>query len=685
MIYNELLTFFYKDEGDVMLDKVCTDVLYRIPLTNKFSDWEHSLQHLDPIADYRQRYPNIHFHVSIPDSFLMTTSSTEMARLVAYLVKMQAGSLDVILSRDTDLGVLFHVLLSYKNILPPGKQLSISISEARDPTDLVLFGIIDSVDRVYAFPSYLKENPFHRPPVRISIRDFASKLIEIGIPNSKLVIGVPSTIISVDNPLVDPSTIPTTYNSLCSSVTFTEWIPRRSSTREDGYDWENPHEKWKLRTRMGLSITNDIEYLHRMKIYGIGVFDLAFKRPVNPICSWHKDNFIQSVYQAINPQFSYNQQSATNEDLVLSPRWRMIGGRLGRILVFAQQQDEDSYVNYFNITDDNTLMASPLDHIVLGYNDDGHVYNIYKPSCQPYHAKPEDNNFIDSLNYLVDRYSLETLIRHATVHGSLLPPSILIFPEPLPINSPTGSIGAVLHPQIMPKLITWFKIRRHYQDRQDQQNYRTKRMSNQPYGMEINNIAYDTSVLYVEPNEVLKRPYNWGNRQKETSKRSNRTSERSNGRTGRSFMLDRPFELPEEIEEIHERIRPYACYNLYTPVRLGSSVSPRETYPEEISVNDTESPAETLEHPPALLESVDEDLNSSESTHTPYQDDFFQFGPIFDMFSSLNDTYEAISSQVENDLYSNNSDPIGPSDSTPENNQGEFDLLFYLFTTSWGL
>ena len=428
----------------------------------KFSDWEYSLKHSDPIADYRERYPDIRFQVSIPDSFLTTTSPTEMPRLVAYLIKMQAG-IDVMVDPNTDLGILYHTLMSFRDILPPGKQLSISLTDLSDPKELVDRGIIDAVNLIHIYPPYvLNESIFMRDtPVKFDLVKIIDRFIQAGIRSRMLIVGITSTISSNDIN-AEPFSV-TTLTDVCDSMEFTNWDLQR--IEKDQFVWSNAENKESTyKSVMGGSIVDQVGTLLRMKIYGIGIFDLPFQQPVNPICLALKNSVIHSVHQGLNASLQGRSTSSVSVKVPkVNPEFKVIGGqlvgggRLGKILFFSEQNEEENYMEYFNITDDNTLISSPIEHIILGYSDEDQVFNIYQPRCK---NQAKDSWFIQYLEHLVVDYSLETLLAEVHVDDTLLPPSILIFPGTFD-SVKEGNFDRV-YPQIAPILITWLRIRTHY-------------------------------------------------------------------------------------------------------------------------------------------------------------------------------------------------------------------------------
>ena len=431
-----------------MLDELCTDILYRIPLDNKYSDWEFALRHLDPLTQFRQRYPNLRLHLSVPDYFLITTSTAEMAHLVAYLVKMQAVSLDVIVDPTINLGVLYHVLLSYRDILPPGKQLSISVSHLVNPHALYEQGIIETVDKVYAIPPRMEiidptfPTERKRGSLLMDSLEFIRNFQNANIPPNKLVLGVLSAHISASLS-TDLSTIPT-MAEICDGPEFSAWRPRR--LEDDQLIWSNPKKNWSFRMLMGNSVTDQICSVSPKDITFM-IFDVSFSQPTNPVCSRHKDYFVQAVHQAITTGPRPQPREIEVEQF---PQWTtMGGGRLGQILVYATEGEEEAFKNYFNITDDNSFLASPIEQVAIGYNSEGEIYDIYQDNCD------EEPALSSHLEHLVERYALETIISEADVYGSLLPPSILIFP-----GASNASAVNFHHPA--PILITWFQKRASY-------------------------------------------------------------------------------------------------------------------------------------------------------------------------------------------------------------------------------
>lgn len=622
---------YQTDEGDVMLEEICTDILYRIPLAEKFSDWEHSLHFADPLAHYRQRYSKIRFHVSIPDYFLMTTSPTEMSRLVAYLVKMQAGSLDVIVNPETNLGLLYHALMSFQDILPPGKQMSISITDWKNPQELIDQGIIEAVSIVHAFPPIFTQDPIISlgSDSHSNLMRYTTQLLSAGIPNRKLVMAVASTSIAV-HPFADTSAVQTLAD-ICSDVQLQSFRPKR--IHNDQYSWTNSEKKWSFQTMIGRSIVDQITALRGKAIRGIGLFDVPFKQPSHPICSWHKDLFIQAVHLGLAGHYNL-VSNAPVEPSEIIPHWKVIGGqegggRLGNILVFADsQEDEEYYINYFRITDDNSLLASPIDHVVLGFNPDGHVYDIYQARCR------DEKRLFPYLEYLVNRYSLESVIENAHIYGSLLPPSILIFPKTVNMTSVRQ---AEPYPQPVPVLITWFKIRQSY-PWQIRQSTTTTLRPRSPYYETL----HDTSVY----SNVLG----------------------SFGSFGSNFGERCPYSKVMQL-----------------PKRLGNlSISSAKTtsHQDPIRSYPTREPAANIEHPPGMMpESFDRESNlpnaNPENVNLAASNELIQLESMLDLLSSLNvsnGTTKINSSEGNSTKQSPtvpSSDPRRPN-STLDNSQSEY-------------
>ncbi len=328
----------------------------------------------------------------------------------------------------------------------------------------------------------------------MDLGDFTRHFSYARIPAHKLVIGVPSAHIFV-SPYTDLSTIPTMAH-ICDGLEILSWRPRRID--EDQLTWRNPKKAWSFRMLMGSSITDQIWGVPS-RDFSFMIFDVPLNQPSNPICSWHKDHFAKAVHQAITsgPRLAQLGEPRVEESSIV-PQWNSIGdsyggGRLGHILVYASPGEQGVFTSYFNIIDDNSLLASPIEQIVLGYNSAGEIYDIYQDNCN------EESPLSKHLEYLVERYSLKTVISEAHIYGSLLPPSVLIFP-----GASNTSARNFLHPT--PVLITWFQKRSSYPVQWTEDGEYRPWMGGYYYGQSTPRPWYSNQHFYTQEPRDHRRP-----------------------------------------------------------------------------------------------------------------------------------------------------------------------------------
>lgn len=421
------------EQEGLSLDELCTDVLYRIPSAKQSSYWRHAVNFSDPISSFRQRHPNLRIHLSFHDHFLKTTSPSEANRLITYLKKIDSSGLDVIVNSRTNLSVLSLVLANYQRILYNNfLGLSITLDSHVETLSLVERGIVDLVDNVFLVPSTFKTEEHED----IGITGLN------GLLTRKLVIGLPSVTFVAPNEL-DRSSI-FSLTELCRDSNLAQWKPRIEI--DDRVVWSNSEKKWKFVMQMGKAVGSQMTRInHNSSPTGILIFDVSFKLDDNPICSRHKTLFIDSVRQTA-ASLGYRtggrrvkrvpKESATPVVKLMGE-----GDRLGKILIFATGDEDDQFRKYYSIYDEDTLLQSPVDHIILGFDDTGKIYDLYQQ--MPRELSQE------SIYKTIHQYYIDKILGggggDAFGAVKLHPPSIIVYPD---------AFGS--HP--IPILVTWVRV-----------------------------------------------------------------------------------------------------------------------------------------------------------------------------------------------------------------------------------
>lgn len=413
-----------------MVNSLCTDLLVH----PDSSDWEHANIHAQPPRRFQARHQLVRLHLSVPDSHLSTTSASEMFHLVAYLSNAHASGLNVEVSSSSNPGVLLHVLKALHDALV-GMELSVSIPSSWTQVDPY---ILDLVDYVLAVPPMASSKDSGKT---VDSGSFVKSWLDSGFHAGKLIVGLPSAVYSsTDKEAKIPSH---RLDELCNGTNLISWIPKR--TQDDQLLWHKHNVNGEFRMLMGSSVEQQVAEIRRQNLAGVFLFDhesLHDRYVVNPICRRHRSLFTRSVHRAVH---EHNQPKALDDTVVTSlPEWKLIGGRngggrLGHVLVYATPSQEEEFITYFNITNDATLLASPVEHVVLGYDKQGHIYNLHRPRCGG------DGIDDEMLEELIQRYSLDI------VASWRQPPPVLIFP------GATNSSAELLRPHAVPILITWFK------------------------------------------------------------------------------------------------------------------------------------------------------------------------------------------------------------------------------------
>ena len=384
------------DEPNEMLDHLCTDFIYTLPVDFDGSEWKNLLLLPDPLELFRTRNLKIRIHVSIPDYYLLTTSLSEMPYLLNYLNKLQSSSLIVMISQDTNPGVLQQVLNSY---LSKMESMQLSISLPSNPYMIIRAyvdqGVVDSVDTVFTvLPQYYDTS------------SYIDQLLEYGIPVNKLVIGLASVLPSA--------------TLFCRDLFH--WHPRRISN--DQVVWTNPSKNG-LDSEFKMFMGNQANDLfNSSNVRGLLLFDLDFDEPFNPICSLHKARFLRSVKAAISNQ-TISESVLPNISNEIS-HWESeldLNGSLGATIVYETSNQMEAYASYFDVIDAESLLASPIEHVVLGYDENGQIFDISQPSCI------DDLPSVDILdNQIIKRYAIDTLVKNYVINNTILP-NVLVFPD----------------------------------------------------------------------------------------------------------------------------------------------------------------------------------------------------------------------------------------------------------------
>ena len=418
------------EQEGLSLDELCTDALYRIPSAKQSSYWRHAVNFSDPVSKFRHRHPNLRLHLSFDDYFLKTTSPSEATRLITYLKKINSSGLDVVVNHRTNLAVLSLVLANYQRILYGNfLGLSITIDSLVDIRSLLDQGIVDLVDNVFFIPSTLTRKD----------REEINTTRLNGLPTHKLVIGLPSVLyITAEQ---DRSTIPSLVE-LCSNLN--QWKPRIEF--DDRVVWSNSEKNWKFVMHMGKAVGNQM--INNSSHAGILIFDVSFKLDGNPVCSRHKTLFMEAVRQTA-ARLGYGtggrrvKRVVPAESLPAVPVVKLIGegDRLGKILIFSTGNEDEQFRKYYSIYDEDTLLQSPVDHIILGYDDAGKIYDIYQQ--MPSELSQE------SIFNTIHQYYIDKILGggggNAFGAVKLQPPSIIVYPDAFGI-----------HP--IPILVTWVRV-----------------------------------------------------------------------------------------------------------------------------------------------------------------------------------------------------------------------------------
>lgn len=431
--------FALRAEQDLSLDEVCTDVLYSIPWKSKVSDKVSAFDVSGHVSSFRQRHPNVRLHISIEeDSLDRNTLSQEADRLISYLKRIDSSGLDVFVNSRTNLFLLSQVLRDYQRILYSNYLgLSITVESDVDIRSIVNHTIDGLVDSIFVIPSVLEKS---------SREEFNFSSLR-GLTSNKLVIGLPSVVFDTPNSR-NHSTVPS-LNDLCQGLNFSYWKPR---IKEDNQvSWHHFDKNLTFVMQTGQSVENKITSIFKtISTAGVLLFDVSFGLEKNPVCSRHRELFVNSIHKAA-ARLGYGNgrriKRVPNEESLLDPtklRVKVVeeGSRLGKLLVFAVGNEDIKFKEYYNIYDEKTLLQSPVIHVELGYDESGKIYDMHKQ--MPHELSQEMVSKIIHLHFIDKILSRGG----AGIFGFAEqgPPSLLIYPKALNLET------------VIPFLVSWVPI-----------------------------------------------------------------------------------------------------------------------------------------------------------------------------------------------------------------------------------
>ncbi|KAI9552131.1 hypothetical protein GHT06_022468 [Daphnia sinensis] len=424
-----------QEPEDVLLDEVCSDVLYRISSKSRNSYRRNSLYSSDPVSRFRKRHPKLPLQISIHDFLLEDVPSTGAVSLINFLKKMNASGLDVIINPKTNLAVLSQVLSSYQHSLFANSLgLSVTIDSRLDISSVIEHGIDGLVDNLFFVPSNL---------ANIDHEEFNLTIVN-ALPKDKLVMGLPSVVFKIPHSQ-DPSSIPS-FTELCRGSNLKQWKPKIKD--DDQVIWSHPEKQWKFSMKTGRAVIKQMNN-NDLRTAGVLLFDVPFRlERSNPICSRHKTLFIDSLRQAAR-KLGYATEgqrvkralegsvSAARPGMKLTRK----SSRSGKILIFAVGDEDEQFRKYYSIHDEDTFLDSPVDNVVLGYDDSGKIYDIYQ---QMPRELSQQSLFNAIHQYFVDKIlggGGGNIFGAVQVH----PPNILVYPD-----------AFAKHP--VPILVTWVRV-----------------------------------------------------------------------------------------------------------------------------------------------------------------------------------------------------------------------------------
>ena len=425
------------EKEDLSLDEVCSDVLYKIPLKKQSFYWQNAFNTSDSVHSFRHRHPNLRLHVSVHDSFLATMSISETIPFVIFLKKLNSSGLDVIINPESNLADLSLLLHNYQEMLYGNLLgLTITVDSGVDINQVVEHGIEGLVDNIF----FVQNNVASKDHEEINMTSVKE------LSTNKLVIGLSSVIFVVPDS-EKRSNIPS-FTELCNGSNLNQWKPKIQP--DDQVVWKHSEKKWKFEMQMGLAVTNQMKKIRRNNSRAeILLFDVPFRFEDNPICSKHRTLFIDSLREAVGRHGYGTGRRRVKRDLTESlaitakPQMKLIGesSRSSKVLVFAVGDEDEQFRKHYRIHDEDSLLKSPVDHIVLGYDDSGTIYDLYQPM-------PRELSQESILN-TIHQYYVDKILGggggNAFSASQLHPPNILVYPEA------SGN-----HP--VPILVTWVRV-----------------------------------------------------------------------------------------------------------------------------------------------------------------------------------------------------------------------------------
>ena len=311
--------------------------------------------------------------------------------LIHHLTKLGAVGLDVIVNPETDVDKLQSFLKLYQPILNEN-YLSLTLTTiGTNLLPLIDRGIIDLVDNIFYVQTQIMELgtiDWHHHLLS-NVTNISNQLVSRNMPFRKFIIGLPTVLLS------------------CAKESTVE-------KHEPELDFRLPLVE---------EIAELMDELDSFEFGGVLLFDIDFNMMTGPVCLRCHLFFIGTVWQAESQRRSISNRvkrssEDLNNDMMIGPTLQLQHSDQGskrKILIFSGKrvQEEDEFQK-----------ISPANHIVLGYDRQGNIYDIY-------HRLPEGIS-LDPIVNIVNRHSLHRLtasIWSGTDHlgeGLLQPPNINI-------------------------------------------------------------------------------------------------------------------------------------------------------------------------------------------------------------------------------------------------------------------